>query len=617
MDAQKVKELLEELSAEKSKIFAETPASSSDVNIVRDRLLMIDEDDRYQFKDFVVDLKNSAFGAGIKVNGLDIELFEPRSKESTAEAQPETLEIKEIIIDEDKKESRKDFKEFFLNVVNCLSYELKALKGYFFIHLKSNDKSPYKVIILHDNKCYFQPTQKTLDNHFGEVLCYPIDGFKDKIEKGEYQDENFICLIMLSTKINDRETLEANKSDLTSIIESFAEFNQLSLKKFKSPSYSDIGYTNDQSAFIDEIENVTSIILTNAELSNDEEKLIKKLFHSSSSTLEYKVLKGGKSGSKVLEVRPRMKYGGQLAKRYVVKFGALDDKKRIFQESKAFSENIENYASQNYHPAKYEKNATVEGMKYTYASKDSVSNSYSYSAILSDNDNIYYPERRTIIEELFAYEPFELWRSSREKGTFKVSELYKDYIKPDKLFKWIMIIKGLTENELLTDILYINFKIIFDFAFETNKKICHGDLHSENFFKDDNGIYLIDFGFTSFSHAMVDHTALECSIKFKHIPRYIDISILIDIEEQLLTRDSFDASFEISTARKDIIDYFNLIKTIRFDSITHSLDQNSRIEYLISLFIMTCRQCQYDDLNQLYAIRSAEKISERIIQLIS
>ena len=176
---------------------------------------------------------------------------------------------------------------------------------------------------------------------------------------------------------------------------------------------------------------------------------------------------------------------------------------------------------------------------------------------------------------------------------------------------------GIAESDLAKTPIFSYFNKIFNLEIDTKIKVCHGDFHSENFFYDINGIYLIDFGFTDIRHSIIDHTTLECSIKFKHVPFFIDYNILMDIEEQLLLDDSFNASFSIRTPRKDIIEYYDLIRLIRINSLLHLKDDNSKLEYLISLFIITCRHAQYNDLNQLYALKSAEIIGKRLVQLLS
>ena len=45
-------------------------------------------------------------------------------------------------------------------------------------------------------------------------------------------------------------------------------------------------------------------------------------------------------------------------------------------------------------------------------------------------------------------------------------------------------------------------------------------------------------------------------------------------------------------------------------------DNESPLEYLIALFIISFRQIQYADLNQNYAMQSADILSKEIIKLI-
>lgn len=613
MTIEEKEKLLEALHIARRIAFEGSSPIISSINVIRDRLLTLSSADRPFYKDFVEELKNQLFAEGVSLTGLDLNLFTP--SEVTTESPEASEVVEELKVSVPIEKSKQTYKEVFLGLVKSIEYELKTLKGYFFIHLKSSDDFETKVILLHDNVCFYQPAQKKLSGELGGTCLY-IEDFKKQIESGAHAGVNYVAMVLLSTKVNEKPAVDAMLKSLQEIIESYPEFDCMCLKTCQGPKVSDILTNNDFSALLDEIRYVTSTYLTNAELSNDEEKIIKKLFHSASSILEYKVLKGGKSGSKVLEIRPKLIYSGETAKRFVVKFGPLDSKKKIQLESTAFATNVENFAIDNYHAKQYEYNSTVEGMKYVYASKDAVKDSYSYSKILSDPDNIYHQDSKRIIEELFSNEPFQTWNQSKESIETKVGDLYQNYVNPDKIFKFIQLIKGLSDSELLDDPLYKSFNLIFNYDLSTLIKVCHGDLHSENFFKDENGIYLIDFGFTASTHALVDHTALECSIKFKHVPNYIEIQTLMEIEDQLLTEESFNATFQLQTSRKDILGHFEIINAIRRDSIQHSKESSLRLEYLISLFIMTCRQIQYDDLNQLYALRSAEAIGNRIIQLL-
>ena len=146
--------------------------------------------------------------------------------------------------------------------------------------------------------------------------------------------------------------------------------------------------------------------------------------------------------------------------------------------------------------------------------------------------------------------------------------------------------------------------------------MCHGDLHTENFFADDKGeLFLIDFGYTGFNHSLIDHTSLECSIKFNHIPKYIELDTLLEIEKELLSDNTFEFSFSFKQGakREDLHRLYTCIKQVRIDSNKYFLNTESKIEYYISLFFMTYRQVGYRDMNQLFALKSSEILLEKIV----
>ena len=162
----------------------------------------------------------------------------------------------------------------------------------------------------------------------------------------------------------------------------------------------------------------------------------------------------------------------------------------------------------------------------------------------------------------------------------------------------------------------INFYKIWNLTYDFHSKVCHGDLHSENFFIDSNE-YLIDFGFTGINHALIDHAALECSLKFKHIPFYVQEKELDAIEQEFLLDDSFNLSYISSTViREELIEIFELIKQIRHNS-TSLITTEHKIEYFISLYMMTFRQIRYKDMNQIYALHSTNLLGKQIVQLLS
>jgi thiamine kinase-like enzyme len=223
-----------------------------------------------------------------------------------------------------------------------------------------------------------------------------------------------------------------------------------------------------------------------------------------------------------------------------------------------------------------------------------------------------------IIDDLYSIGLYDTWRDSIEEVECSVKDIYERFIDGDKIFQEIGNILNLNLKDVYLNELYLNFNKIWNHSFKFNQKICHGDLHSENFFIDNKGVYLIDFGYTGIQHAIIDHTSLECSLKFKHLPFYIQQNELNDIEEELILDVSFNLSHRFTkTKRKDLLEMLDVIKKIRSNSISLLQDGNSKVEYLISLFIMTFRQIRYPDMNQFYAYNSALIISRKIVQQLS
>lgn len=608
MNLEQRQALLGELALAKNQAFSAGGPYISIIQALILRLKELDKQDKPFFKEFATELKNSLFESGANISGLDLNEFLEQ------EAQPEVSPIEEEA-PTSVNVSNKTYFEALSELLVCLKDELPTLKNYFFVRLHSANSSNYIPLLIYESGCFYQSVRKKLQDQYGDCLCKSIEEIKEDIEKNLFPDSSFIAVLVLSTKVNEKEKVDARQELLNVILGHFEEVYHLSPKSLTAPKQSDVISTNNVDSLLDEIRYVTSSFLTNAELSNEEEKIIKKLFQDANCPiLEYKVLKGGKSGSKVIEIRPKKTYASDYTKRFIVKFGYIDEKKKIALEANRFGEHIEHYSIPNYQK-RYEANSMVEAIKYIYASDNGIRTSHSFSDILNDTENEFHQNKNQIIEDIFSSNPFELWKQSSENGTHKIADLYKDYIKPEKFFDNVRRIKGITD--LAQEHIYANFNKIFDLEIDTKTKVCHGDLHSENFFKDQNEIYLIDFGFTERRHAIIDHASLECSIKFKHIPFYIDLKILEEIEEQLLSENSFNASFEVTTARKDILEYYELIRIIRTNSLSYVHDANSRLEYLISLFVLTCRHAQYNDLNQLYALKSAETLGNRLVQLLS
>ncbi len=638
MNLEQSKTLLAKLNADKEQAFESPNPNISIIQRISLELMRLEEEDRSFFRNFAISLNNDLFDKGASVSGLDLNLFKSArvSSISAENLGKEVLiskvvakhkegsnnfvekEVESISINEIKKTGiEPDWFETLKRMQKGLQEDLKTLKQYFFLRLIYDFSSPYVPIIIHDNR-YFQPIRKKLDDEFN-ITCeiQSIDNLQEEIKQNQFPNKNYIAILLLSTKINDEKRLDNSITSIKKIIDSFHSFVNIAIKNTQEPlTKNDLIRSDQWDPFEDEIRYVTSILLTNAEISNDEEKIIKKIFsHVGSPILEYKVLKGGKSGSRVFEITPKTP---TQSKRYIVKFEESNKKRKIKDEHNRFGRHVEICPIQGGYYSKFEQNATVECIQYVYASSDAITKSYSFANIISEKNSSSFTAEETL-EKIFTDSlVFDYWdKNTISKGRHKVETLYKRYVETDIFLKNIIQIKGINEADVNNNELYDRFKTIFNHEFDTNQKTCHGDLHSENFFRDEKGFYLIDFGFTGEKHALIDHAMLECSIKFKHIPFYIELEELKKIEEQLLTQDSFKASFNVETNRKDIKKYYNLIKIIRKDSIRHFANQNSTLEYLISLFMITCRLVAYNDLNQLYAISSAEILSKKIMELIN
>jgi hypothetical protein len=103
----------------------------------------------------------------------------------------------------------------------------------------------------------------------------------------------------------------------------------------------------------------------------------------------------------------------------------------------------------------------------------------------------------------------------------------------------------------------------------------------------------------------------------KHFPRYISAEELLKYEIEFLARNTFEPIHDFSFCeRQDIRMFYKLINLVRIDAKQYCIDKNNPLkEYLISLFLITYRQIQYEDLNQLYALKLVEFLGEKINEL--
>ena len=93
----------------------------------------------------------------------------------------------------------------------------------------------------------------------------------------------------------------------------------------------------------------------------------------------------------------------------------------------------------------------------------------------------------------------------------------------------------------------------------------------------------------------------------------IAIDELLEYERQFLSINSFQKNCDLSFIKRDKLrSLYKLINLICIDSTQYMRNPNSVLEYLNSLFIITFRQIQYADLNQLYALKYSELLASEV-----
>jgi hypothetical protein len=507
-----------------------------------------------------------------------------------------------------------------------LKSELETLKNYYFISLNSDASQNYNLLILHDNSYFVIPYKNCLQNQFGDISVFTIDDFYKDLQKklipGKADSKNYICLLLLKSKMNAPEDIKNCSETLKEIIKLFDSAELLSIKNkninekfYLKKTLAEKDFLDED--FFDEIQYLTYTFLTNTELLYEEEKLIKLFFKDyDCPLLEYKLLERGNSGAKVIEIRPKQRINNAQARRFIVKYRPLSEARKLNEEAKNFNKYIGACEGFSDYTCVHQKTVTHEGILYSYAKSDYEKFSFPFSAILNKPENQFHNSAAKLIDKLFNIEEFKHWERDKETKTGKIEELYKPFIKQD-VFDEIKKILGLTTTELEDLELIKNYNRIVKHEITTKTKVCHGDLHTNNFFVDNQNIYLIDFGFTQFLPPVIDYAFLEASIKFNHIPRFINIKQLEEIEQELLNDETFTTDYKfISTERDDLKYYLNIIQKIRVNA-TNLLPEGNKLEYLISLFIATFKLIKYSDLNQLYALHSASILSEKIIRDIN
>lgn len=618
----KKKELLVSLI---NQAFLNDKLNNSKIEEISIELRTIPKDEKYKYHQFVKDFLDNGFKFGLGESNINLKDYEALTEAKSTEIKSSTDEkapisdektIADIIAFEEisVNDSRISFDSLFQEVKSCLKEYLEFYKGYYILKLENDPMKNYKLIFLYEENYFFDLLEKKIKNHITDVQFIELNKFTENIT--DY-DENCLCVLLLNSKSNDKDGLNKLHDDLKTIIDSFNDFDNYSFyKNFKTDKI-EFEKSNVKHEFLKEIKFVNNTFLSNYELSFAEEKIIKKLCSVDTPLILYKILAKGFSGAKVLEVRPKVSAEFEREKKYIIKYDLLKAGK-LKEEFDNFEKYIATLKGFNEYNGNYTNTLTHEGIRYNYAISDFSQESFSFNDIIKNPANKFFSEKNNVINNLFSISLMEAWKNEhliRKKDT--VGKIFSSFVDIKEIESQLSKVLGIILEDVEKDDLISNFYKIWNYQIDYDEKICHGDLHTDNFFIDEKGVYLIDFGFTGKHYSLIDYTALECSLKFKHCPLYLESGELIKIENELLSEKSFLLNHTFSsTTRKEILDLLSMINTIRNNSIKDSIASKNNLDYYISLFIMTIRQIKYPNMNQLYAYHSAKILSEYIIKQI-
>lgn len=569
------------------------PVDITKINSIVNHINSLSAEARNNFKEFYFELANRLFQENITLPSINLAIFdeEVNAKEKNA------IHSADDFIDV--------FKSFYLVIQN----DHKILRRFMLLKLSTSTKSKTKILLLHDYHSKNYLFEKISNQLNGICEEHNITDFINLLKKQPELSENtYLCVLLLSPNTSSFDSIQQLITDLREFFSNSSLLTQINYEKLdeEAPFYEN----STPEEINKEIKSLIGIELINEEIDTNTAKAIKRLFLKTGGchTLEYRILKGGFSGSKVILIQPHKDRGSQY--KSVIKVNKRTDGK-IEDEITNFYDNVDGIDRE--YTIEPEISEDTIAIKYPYASSDSLEESISF--------HDYYKNHSTedcinVIDKLFKIKLFREWSDVRRK-TMKASELYHEYINEERIFNTIKTILSKDDVDLRGE-----FDKIYNHEFFTHRKICHGDLHSENFFIEEKNnetkVYLIDFGHTKRDlHAPIDFATLEASIKFRHIPLYFDVDQLINIEEELLSPSSFEKGFAFqSIKRQDLEKPFKIINKIREQSNIYVHDNSTKIDYMISLLMITLRQIVYPNLFQLYALKSAKLLSNHIMNLL-
>jgi len=574
-------------------------------------LNMLQPGEKKNLIDFYKKIGEDLFDESSAINNYDLAAF----VNSASQSGKKRGIAKERIKIEDNR-SQDNFDEVLLDFLGKCHQGCRFLKAHFLFQLDNDSIGKTQILILTDKAFATNPLIQRIIEQLAnsDLKKMNLSDFISECKKQtELTNQKYLCLFAIPTNIVYDPDLQEN---IVALFDMFLKSSVIILKKDSEFSLGDYSLEKINTETFKRIENICGKVFNNRDITYQEEVIIKKCFPSSVPIIDYKILKSGFSGSKVIEVQPIKAMSGKTG-RFVIKYSKKNIERKISKEHIAFAEFIEDFNIPGY-SAKYIETELYEALKYNYASSDTRSDSFSFAKLLDERVKgkpLEY-DLTQVLHQLFNCDPFKFWEP--KLLVEKASEaFYVDYYNEHKIIESICNINACSNQDVLNSELWKNLQLIKSYKIKTYEKVCHGDLHTENFFKDAVDVFLIDFGYTANRHAMIDHTTLEASIKFKHLPIYIEIEELVSIENQLLDPASFQPQFSIISKRPVVKEFFELILIIRQNAAGLLIDNNNPIDYYLSLFFITLRQILFADLNQRYALMSALSLSFKIVELIN
>ncbi|MGZ3789724.1 MAG: phosphotransferase [Bacteriovorax sp.] len=473
-------------------------------------------------------------------------------------------------------------------------------KRYYLFKIENNLDASIKAVLVYDNIPSPEFVQRALDG-FTENI--PLEKFIEKLEdtNSDLWLRPHLCLLILSDFSRNAHSL-IERFDILKRFDNFKfyeiMFNEDDVKT----------YEHEGDVLLSSLMSDVHISLSNASLSRAEEALIKSFFPSEPSLIQYKLLKGGFSGSKVVEVS--QSFSVPRPCKFIIKIGSKADKKITIEEAavkKWVSSLVSSYQTEK------KENATHEALKYQFASIDGKRSSQSFTEYFQSNRTGHI---REIVDKLFTHELFKEWEDTqfRKEEKILIKNLYKDFLSLDKIFEEIRKIgfeKAADDIKKFTEVLNLELPRYV-------QKVNHGDLHSENVIIDSEKVFLIDFGMTTIAPCFIDYATLEASIRFKLTPYYFPTKVLAEADNYFISQfDVTDVSLQDKISNNDLRKSYEVISKIRLMAInnvkankkTYASVDELEFNYLISLFCLSLRNVRYKDMNQKYSLSLCRSLS--------